>query len=92
MNTPQKIRSALTSAFSVQHLHIEDESILHSGHSEAKKQNGGHFKITIVSDVFAGQPLVKRHRMIYKALESEFKGGIHALGIKAYTPLEWKNI
>ena len=48
-----------------------------------------HYKITVVSPSFQGALPIKRHRMVYGALEEEMKGPIHALTLDAYTPEQW---
>ena len=48
-----------------------------------------HFKVTIVSDSFADQMLIKRHRMVNKALQDELQQ-IHALALHTLTPEEWR--
>ena len=47
-----------------------------------------HYRLTIVSPRFAGQPMQARHRMVYDALGPLMKKEIHALAIKAYAPGE----
>ncbi|HWQ95639.1 MAG TPA: BolA family protein [Gammaproteobacteria bacterium] len=68
-------------------LEILDESHKHAGHAGARS-GGGHFKLTIVSNVFDGKGLLQRHRMVYDALGSAMQTDIHALTIKALTPEE----
>ena len=46
---------------------------------------GGHYRLYIVSDQFAGKSTLARHRMIYSALGEMMKHEIHALNIKACT-------
>lgn len=59
----------------------------HSARKASKRET--HFDVSIVSEMFEGMTLVKRHRMIYKLLEEEFvPGKIHALTVKASTPAE----
>ena len=86
-NRLEKIRAALTAAFAPQHLVIEDESHLHAGHAGAATGRG-HFKVEIVANAFAGQPLVARHRQVYAALGALMQSDIHALSIQARTPDE----
>lgn len=66
---------------------IVDESGRHAGH-EGAKGGGGHYRLTIVSRRFAGQPAQARHRMVYDALGALMRKEIHALAIKACTPEE----
>jgi BolA family transcriptional regulator, general stress-responsive regulator len=68
-------------------LEIVDESGRHAGH-EGAKGGGGHYRLTIVSRRFAGQPVQARHRMVYDALGALMRKEIHALAIKAYAPEE----
>ena len=68
-------------------LEILDESADHAGH-EGARGGGGHYRLTIVSPRFAGQPMQARHRMVYDALAPLMKKEIHALAIKAYAPGE----
>jgi BolA protein len=68
-------------------LEIIDESWKHAGHAGAR-DGGGHYVLNIVSDRFAGNNTVARHRMIYSALGDMMKREIHALTIQASTPDE----
>ena len=82
-----RIRAALTAAFAPQHLVIQDESHLHVGHAGAATGRG-HFRVEIVANAFAGQPMVARHRQVYAALGDLMQTDIHALSIQARTPDE----
>ena len=68
-------------------LEIVDESRAHAGH-EGAKAGGGHYRLLIVSQEFAGKNAQLRHRMVYEALGPMMKHEIHALAIKAYAPGE----
>ena len=68
-------------------LEVEDESAQHVGHAGARG-GGGHYRVTLVSQRFTGQPLQARHRMIYQALGPLMHKQIHALAIQAYAPDE----
>ncbi|MHB1951985.1 MAG: BolA family protein [Acidiferrobacteraceae bacterium] len=50
--------------------------------------DGRHFEAVVVSPLFAGQGLVARHQMVYRALGDGMREEIHALSIKAMTPDE----
>ena len=50
-----------------------------------------HYEATVISEAFEGKPLIKRHRLVYDALEEEMKGPIHALSLKTYTPQQWED-
>jgi len=80
-----KIEKLLTEAFQPSDLLVKDQSHLHAGHAGA--QDGrGHFDVTIVSDAFAGERPLARHRLIYEALGTLMETDIHALRINASTP------
>jgi len=78
----EQIRQRLTQALAPTGLEIIDEGHKHAGHAGEGK---GHFHVRIVSAAFAGQLPLKRHRMIYAALEGLMDNGIHALSIDAKT-------
>jgi BolA protein len=67
-------------------LELLDESGLHVGHPGAK--GGGHYRLTVVSQRFAGQPRLARHRMVYAALQPLMQRDIHALALIARAPGE----
>lgn len=81
------IRAALESAFKPESLDVIDDSARHAGHAGAR-DGRGHFKVRIVSDAFAGQSLLARHRAVYEALGMMMQTDIHALQIEAQTPGE----
>lgn len=83
-----KIKSLLTDTLQPSWLEVQDNSHAHAGH--AGMESGGHYHVTIVADAFDGKNLVQRHQLIYQSLGDLMKKEIHALGIKAYTPLEFK--
>ncbi len=82
----EKLRQALASALSPTQLDIEDEGHLHAGHAGARK--GGHFRVLIVAEAFAGLSPVARHRRVYEAAGELLKTEVHALAITARTPAE----
>jgi len=47
---------------------------------------GDHFRAEVVSDRFAGLPLIEQHRLVYDVFGEEIGGPIHALSIKTSTP------
>jgi len=87
MNTIEIMQAQLAS-LKPAHLEIRDDSASHAGHAGAQS-GGGHFFLTIVSDTFAGQPTLARHRKIYDLLGDLMHSRIHALSIKAHTPDEF---
>lgn len=76
----EQIRERLQAAFAPSVLEVVDEGYKHASHGNAGK---GHFHVRIVSAAFAGQLPLKRHRMIYAAMEGLMDNGIHALSIDA---------
>jgi BolA protein len=73
-----------------QSLELIDESAQHAGHAGAAPGGETHWRLSIVSPRFAGQPTVARHRMIYQALGTLMQNPIHALAITARAPAEQK--
>ena len=86
MNTTELIQQKL-SKLNPESLEILDDSGQHAGH-EGARGGGGHYRLTIVSQQFAGKPVQRRHRMVYEALGQMMKREIHALSIQAYAPEE----
>lgn len=81
------IEKLLTVAFSPSEILVKDQSHLHAGHAGAQ-EGKGHFDVRIVSEEFAGQNRINRHRMVYDALGSFMQSDIHALRINAISPLD----
>ena len=71
-------------------LDIQDDSALHAGHAGARA-GGGHYRLTVVSDAFAGKNTIARHRLVYEALGEMMRHQIHALAIRALTADEAGN-
>ena len=70
------------------HLEVVNESSGHGGYFPGKES---HFKVIVVSGIFAGLRLVQRHQKIYAvAGELLSPGKIHALAIHAFLPTEWQ--
>lgn len=76
----EQIRQRLTQALTPTALEVIDEGHLHAGHAG---EGRGHFHVRIASAAFAGQLPLRRHRMIYAALDGLMDNGIHALSINA---------
>ncbi len=86
----QRITERLTATFSPQVCLVEDESALHTGHAGAAS-GGGHYRIRLVSDLFAGKNRLNRHRLVYDCLSDLMQQEIHALAIVALSPSEATN-
>jgi BolA protein len=78
----QKISRRVNPAY----LEVRNESHMHN----VPPGSESHFKITVVSDQFEGQPLIARHRLLNEALAAELAGPVHALSVHAFTPSEWQ--
>jgi BolA protein len=81
----EQIRDRLT-PLEPESLELLDESGLHVGHPGAT--GGGHYRLTVVSPLFAGQTRVARHRMVYEALQPLMQQHIHALALVTRAPGE----
>ena len=69
---------------------VIDESHKHAGHSGAPAGGESHFNVLIVTSHFKNMTRVKRHQAIYKVLEDEMRGPIHALSLQTMTPDEYQ--
>jgi BolA protein len=69
---------------------LVDESAQHAGHAGAAPGGNTHWRLSIVSPRFSGQPTLARHRMVYQALGELMQSPIHALAITARAPEETK--
>jgi len=76
----EQIRQRLSQTLAPSELEVIDEGHLHAGHAGEGK---GHFHVRITSAAFAGQLPLRRHRMVYAALDGLMDHGIHALSIDA---------
>lgn len=85
MSMQSTIEQKLASEFQIDYLQVENESHMHN----VAPGSESHFKVTIVSDSFADQLLIKRHRMVNRALQQELQQ-IHALALHTLTPQEWE--
>lgn len=85
MSVQATIEQKLQAGIAVEHMEIENESHMHSGPA-----TDSHFKLTLVSDDFAGKRLVQRHQLIYGLLAEELQSPVHALAMHLYTQDEWE--
>lgn len=85
MDRIAKIKALLERDLSPTYIDIIDESHLHAGHAGAAS-GAGHFNVTVVSEIFAEQSPIQRHRLVYSALEDLMKSEIHAVSINAQAP------
>jgi BolA protein len=85
MSMQTTIEQKLSGELEVDYLQVENESHMHSVAPGAES----HFKVTIVSNAFDEQMLIKRHRQVNQILQQEIKQ-IHALALHTLTPQEWQ--
>jgi len=88
MSVEETITEMLNKAFVPQALEVENDSHRHAGHAGSPGTGESHFRVSIVSDRFAGLSRVERHRLVNEALGNLLSGRIHALAIKAKAPGE----
>lgn len=89
MSYQDRIREKLTIGLEPTRLDVINESALHAGHRSSPGTGESHFRIVVVSNKFAGQSRLARHRMVNDLLAEEMApGGVHALALHAYAPDE----
>ena len=89
MKTQDWIRETLTRELRPIEMQVEDESHQHAGHMGARPEGETHFRIDVVSDVFAGKGRVERHRLVNGLLADGFASrGLHALALRTRAPGE----
>jgi BolA protein len=81
-----EIRAAIERELAPLSLDIFDDSARHAGHAGARA--GGHFRVSLVAEVFRGRSPLERHRLVYAAVAPLLQDGVHALNISARTPDE----
>ena len=86
MQLQNQIINKLSNALTPAHLEVVNES----GNHNVPAGSESHFKVTMVTDAFEGESLVKRHQRLYQVLAEELKSGVHALAMHLYTPAEWR--
>ena len=79
---PAEIERRLRAALAPESLAVTDESHMHEGHAGAR-DGRGHFRVSLVAEAFDGQPMLARHRAVYRALGDLMQTDIHALAIEA---------
>lgn len=84
----EQIETKLRAAFEPSLLEVVDESYRHNVPAGSES----HFKVVLVSDRFAGERFLNRHRMIYGTLTKELAGPVHALALHTYSIKEWESL
>jgi BolA protein len=85
MSVESSIIEKLTAALSPSQLEVVNESYMHS----VPVNSETHFKVVVVSPMFEGKRSVARHQMIYRCLNEELEGPVHALALHTYAEQEW---
>ena len=80
-----QIINILSSSLNLLSLKIINESFMHN----VPKGSESHFKIVVVTNDFNNLSIIKRHKLIYKTLDS-LMNKIHALSIHAFNEEEFK--
>jgi BolA protein len=88
MSMQAAMRAKLIEALQPTRLDVINESELHAGHRGSPGTGESHFRVLIVSPMFAGKSRLDRHRLVNDTLAAELNGKVHALAIKAYAPGE----
>ncbi len=86
MTIADQINDLVVGELSPIRLDVVNESHMHN----VPPNSETHFKLVIVSEAFDGQSLVARHRTINKLLANQLQGGVHALSMHTYTPMQWE--
>jgi BolA family transcriptional regulator, general stress-responsive regulator len=82
-----KLEARLRAALDPTDLEIIDDSHRHAGHAGAS-DGRGHFTVIVVSELFRGLSVVRRHRLVYEAVGDLMATDVHALSIQALAPGE----
>lgn len=90
MDIADRIKQKVGAAVQPEHVELVNESHMHAGPA-----TDSHFKLVVVSRAFESLGRVRRHQLLYQALQDELqasgKGGpVHALALHLYAPAEWQ--
>ena len=88
MSVEATMREKLQRAFQPTRLDVINESHLHAGHRTSPGTGESHFRLLMVSPLFAGKSRLQRHRLVNEALAAELKGKVHALALDLRAPDE----
>ena len=88
MRVQAELRRRLETELRPEHLVIEDQSARHAGHAGARPAGETHFRVELVSALFAGRSRIDRQRLVYRAAGDLLQTDIHALSITALAPGE----
>ena len=82
----RSLTEKLQRAFAPVELQVINESYMHS----VPDGSESHFKVVLVSEMFAGQNRVGRQRAVNKVVADELAAAVHALSMDTLTPAEWQ--
>ena len=83
LHTAAELDAVLREKLQPTALEVIDESAAHAGHSGAGTEGyGTHFRVRVASPLFAGNPRIARHRLVYDALHFFIADGVHAIAIE----------
>jgi len=85
-DTASLIESKIRAALTPEYLDLANESHMHG----VAPGSSTHFKLTLVSEAFAGLTRVKCHQKVYSLLADELASGVHALALHLYSPQQWQ--
>lgn len=88
MSRLDELQTILSSNLQCDFLEVLNESHQHS----VPENSETHFKVTIVSEGFAGKSKVARHQLIYGLTRHLMDQGLHALALHTYLPEEWQTL
>jgi BolA family transcriptional regulator, general stress-responsive regulator len=81
-----RIEEKLNMSFTPHHLAVINESHQHNVPIGAES----HFKVVLVSDIFAGLRQIQRQQKVYQVLAEEMSGSVHALSMQTLSIAEWE--
>ena len=62
-------------------LEVVDESEEHRGHAGWHEGGGSHFRVLMRAASLDGMSRIERSRAVHRALDPEFRAGLHALAL-----------
>ncbi|MDF3819017.1 BolA family transcriptional regulator [Leptospira sp. 96542] len=81
-----RMEEILVKEFLPTDIQVLDVSLEHAGHPGSRPSGETHYRLRMQSDRFLGKNQVECHRMVYSALQNEFKTGLHALEMELTSP------
>src|SRR5437868_15527271 len=84
----QALRASIEKAFAPEYFELENESHMHS----VPPNSETHFRLLVVSDIFAGKPRIDRSRLVNDTIKPYMERGLHALSQRTFTPVEWEAV